>query len=119
VLEIMRGGGAHVAADYVHAAMVLQHGNDPADFELANRWALEAVRLAPRDARARWLAVATEDRYRMSTGQPQRYGTQFRKIDGRWALYDVDPTVTDAQRLAWNAPPLDVARRRAEQLDAP
>jgi hypothetical protein len=117
VLELMRDGAAHVAADYLHAAMALQHGTGPDDYQLANQWATEAVRLAPSDPRARWLAVATKDRYLMSIGQPQWYGTQYRKRDGHWTLYDVDPSITDEQRMSWNAPPLDVARRRAEQLD--
>ncbi len=119
VLELMSVAAPRVAADYLHAAMVLQHGDGPDDYQRAHEWALEAVRLAPSDRRVRWMAVATKDRYLMSTGQPQWYGTQFRKVDGRWTLYDVDPTITDQERLKWNAPPLDVAQRRATELNAP
>ncbi len=117
VLVIMHEGGARVAVDYLHAAMVLQHGDGPEDYASAHAWALRAVELAPTDARARWLAVATKDRYLMSTGKPQWYGTQFRKNDGRWTLYDVDASIKDEDRLKWNAPPLDVAQRRAEELN--
>lgn len=119
VIELMQQGAAHVAVDYLHAAMVLQHGNATADYELANQWAKEAVKLAPTDPRARWLVVATTDRALMSAGKPQRFGTQYHKVNGRWALYDVDPSVTDEERMAWKAPPLDVARDRLRQLNLP
>ena len=119
VIELMQQGAAHIAVDYLHAAMVLQHGNGTADYELANQWAKEAARLAPMDPRARWLVVATTDRALMSAGKPQRFGTQYHKVDGHWALYDVDPSVTDEERMAWKAPPLDVARDRVRQLNLP
>ena len=118
VLEIMSQGGAKEAADYVHAAMVLQHGQGPEDFDHANQWCLKAVELDPDYPGARWLAAAAKDRYLMNLGKPQLYGTQSKKDkDGPWYLYQVDPTVTDEERAKWDVPPLARAKARVEALN--
>jgi len=118
VSEIIAAGEAKAADDYYHAAMVLQHGSEPEHFRTAHEWALRAVELDPDHDRAKWLAAATEDRYLMNLGKPQKYGTQFRKEgDGRWALYQVDPSITDAERAEWNVPPLHESQSRAEQMN--
>jgi hypothetical protein len=119
VREILDQGGAKVADDYYHAAMVFQHGHDVADYQLAHQLALKAAELDPRNRSARWLAAATKDRELMQLGKPQRYGTQFQKSSsGPYELYQVDPTVTDEERARWEVPPLAEARKRAAQLSA-
>ncbi len=117
VREMLAAKEVRTAVDYFHAAMVFQHGEPPDDYALARELALEAVKLDPTNDRAKWLAAAAEDRHLMNQGKPQRYGTQFHKVDGRWALYDVDPSVTDEERAKWNVPPLAVARQRADQMN--
>lgn len=119
VLEIMSQGGAKEAADYVHAAMVLQHGQAPEDFEHANQWCLKAGELDPDYPGARWLAAAAKDRYLMNLGKPQLYGTQFKKdpTGGPWYLYQVDPTVTDEERAKWDVPPIARAKARVDALN--
>jgi hypothetical protein len=117
VSEIVTAGGAKAADDFYHAAMVFQHGDEPEHYQKAHEWAMRAVELNPEFTRARWLAAATEDRYLMSMGKPQKYGTQFRKVDGVWQLYDVDPSVTDEERAKWGVPPLEGARQRAAMMN--
>lgn len=116
--ELVDAGLAKVSDDYFHAAMIMQHGSAAADYERAWAWALKAVELDPMNATARWLAAAALDRKLMFEGKPQKYGTQFKKVAGRWFLYEVDPTVTDAERAEWNVPPLESAKQRAERLNA-
>jgi tetratricopeptide (TPR) repeat protein len=119
VLEILEKGGAKEAGDYIHAAMVLQHGASPEDYDRANRWASKAVELDPDYPGARWLAAASKDRYLMWSGKPQLYGTQFKKDkDGPWYLWQVDPAVTDEERARWDVPPLARAKARVEALNA-
>jgi tetratricopeptide (TPR) repeat protein len=115
--EIVAAGGAKVAADYIHASMIFQHGDSVAEYQEANRLALAAVELDPKNKSARWLAAATEDRALMNQGKPQKYATQFRKEQGKWVLYPVDPSITDAQRAEWNCPSLADAQRQAEELN--
>lgn len=116
--EIIAAGGAKVAADYYNAAMVYQHGNKPEEIQRAHDLALKAVELDAEHDGARWLAAAAEDRKLMYEGKPQKWGTQFKKIDGRWVVWQVDPAVTDEQRAEWNVPPLAQAEARAAQMNA-
>ena len=117
VAEIMAAGGANAADDYYHAAMVYQHGSEPEDVEQAHKWAVQAVELDPDHGDAKWLAAAAEDRYLMYLGKPQKYGTQFRMVDGRWTLWEVDPSITDEERARWNVPPLREAQQRAKAMN--
>ncbi len=118
VKELCRGGALHQAEDYYHAAMVLQHAHEPEDHLLAHELCVIAVDLGHEPAR--WLAAASEDRFLMRIGRPQRFGTQFRVDgpDGRWCLSDVDPGVTDAMRVALGVPPLSEAQARAARMNA-
>jgi tetratricopeptide (TPR) repeat protein len=118
VLAIVEKGGAHAADDYYHAAMVFQHGEKPEDYDQAHAWCLEALKLDPDHPAARWLAAASLDRSLMWRNKPQLYGTQFKLVDGKWVLWEVDPTITDEERAKWDVPPLAVAKRRAEKLNA-
>jgi hypothetical protein len=118
VLEIVEQGGARVADDYYHAAMVFQHGDQPEDYDRAHQWCLEALKLDAAHPSARWLAAASKDRALMWRGQPQLYGTQFKKVDGKWILWEVDPTITDEERARWDVPPLAAAKSRVDKLNA-
>jgi hypothetical protein len=52
----------------------------------------------------------------MTGGLPQKYGTQYRSVNGRWVLHEVDPTTTDEERARWDVRPLAEALRRADQM---
>lgn len=115
---ILAAGGAKVAADYYHAAMVYQHGSALAEIQRAHELAVKAVSLDATHDAAKWLAAAAEDRALMYQQQPQKYGTQFQKQQGVWVVWQVDPSITDEQRAAWNVPPLAEAHARAAQMNA-
>jgi hypothetical protein len=55
------------------------------------------------------------DRWCMYQGKPQKYGTQYVSDGIRQRLWDVDPSATDAERAAWNIPPLAEQLRKAEE----
>ena len=116
--EIVAAGGAKVADDYYHAAMVFQHGDAPDEIQRAHDLAIKAVEIDPKHSAARWLAAAAEDRRLMYEKKPQRWGTQYQKQNGTWVLWPVDPATTDEQRAEWNVPPLAQAKARAEQMNA-
>jgi hypothetical protein len=117
--EIIAAGGAKVADDYYHAAMVYQHGSAPDEIQRAHDLAVKAVELDPDHDAAKWLAAAAEDRKLMYEGKPQKWGTQYRKINGTWVVWQVDPTITDAQREQWNVQPLADAEAHAAHMNAP
>jgi hypothetical protein len=108
-LEELRAAGAlQTGPDYYHAAMILQHGDGPDDFWQAHEWCMKAVALGCEEAR--WLAAASYDRWLMSQGKPQKYGTNFLPVylptGAQWTLWDVDPRTTDEERAQWNVPTL-------------
>lgn len=103
------------ALDYHHASYILQHGETLRDFALAHEFAKKAVELG--DESAKWLFAATLDRYFLSIGKPQKYGTQFQvNRDGEYELVEpIDVTVTDEERARYNVPPLSEAVRRYKE----
>ena len=122
VRALIAAGAARTARDHYHAAMVLQHGHDTADFRLAHELARRAVALDSTDRRARYLVAASWDRYLMLSGKPQWYGTQYhRPAPGApWELYPVDSTrVSDAERLRLGVGTLREQRARAELFNRP
>ena len=105
--------------DDYHAAMVMQHGVKPDDFALARDLAKRAMELDPKKREAAWLYAAATDRYLWHTGKAQIYGTQYKKVEGRWTLEPFDPHgVTDDERLQHGVPPLAERLRFIEELNA-
>lgn len=100
--------------DLFHAAWLFNHGETPADARRGHELAHEAAQRGHR--RARWLAAAAFDRWCMYEGRPQKYGTQFVPDGRRFRLWDLDPATNDAERAAWDVPPLAEQLRRADAL---
>ena len=61
--------------DYAYAASILQHGENPCDYLQAQELSLKAYELGDKTM-LRHSALA-EDRYLISIGQLQKYGSQF------------------------------------------
>lgn len=94
------------AHDCHHAALIFQHGLSSDSYEKAHELAIKAVELG--DNSARWLAAASLDRFLLSSGKAQKYGTQFilnNKKEWELAL-PIDPSITDEERKEWNVPPI-------------
>lgn len=107
--ELIAQGKLTTGEDFHHAALIFQHGFVVADYEKANILAKKAVDLG--DNSARWLFAATLDRFLLSQGQLQKFGTQFtQNADGDWQLVQpVDSNITDEERAEWDVPPLEEA----------
>ena len=107
------------ANDYYHAAMILQHGDVPEDFLLAHEFCVVSISKGKNDKDARWLAAASEDRFLMNIGRPQRFGTQYRAVPNTapFRLYAVDSGVTDALRRAMDTPTLAEAKAREGEIN--
>jgi hypothetical protein len=116
VEQLLAQGSLVDPDDLFHAAMVFQHGGgDRAYYLRAHELAKRAAELGSTGC-ARWLAAAAYDRWLMTGGLPQRYGTQYRSVNRRWVLHEVDPTTSDEERARWDVPPLAEALRRADQM---
>ncbi len=98
VNQLLDAGKIKTGKDYARAAMVFQHGKDSVDFSKA----VEFIKIAiDKDTTInKWLYAAATDRYLLSKGQPQIYGTQYSKEgDGPWKLDKIDTTkISDYER---------------------
>jgi hypothetical protein len=107
VLDFILKGALHSPHDLVIAAYIFQHGDCSEHYLFANHLAKLAMDAGYEEAR--WIYAATLDRYLMSQGELQKYGTQYAWVNGTYTLYPVDPTTTDAERAEYNVPPLNEA----------
>jgi hypothetical protein len=108
VMQLLADGKAVSGSSQYNAAMILQHGTCADHFRLANQLAELAMNQGVTPAR--WLYAASMDRLLVSQGEPQKYGTQYRLMDGRWELNPVDPATSDDERAKYNVPPLSQAK---------
>jgi hypothetical protein len=81
VLQLNRDGLVVGPEAMLNAAIVLQHGDDSTDYRVAHELAKAACEKGVNSTRwdrgsAEWLAKATYDRWMLSIGKPQVYGTQ-------------------------------------------
>jgi hypothetical protein len=99
VKEIYAQNLLQTADDYDCAATVLIHGDAPEDVLLAHEFWVVAISKGKNDQDTLSFAAASEDRYLMKIGRPQRFGTQLRSEgNGPIMLYTVDTGVTDDLR---------------------
>lgn len=86
VLELMSRGEVNTQNDLYRASVIFLHGAEPKDFLTAHR--LSTIATIQGHRGARWLTVASLDRFLMSIGLPQVYGTQFEhnEEDNRYQL---------------------------------
>lgn len=117
VKQMCRSQRLTTGMDHYHAAMILQHAHEPDDYLLAHELCVVAV--GKGFEQAKWLAAASEDRYLMNIGRPQRFGTQYLADPGgkNWSLYSVDPEFSDGMRRAFNVPALSEAQAYLEKMN--
>lgn len=117
VQQLLDEGKVITGKDYARAAMVYQHGKDSTDFGKAVKFMKIAIE---KDSTiSKWLYAAATDRYLLSIGKPQIYGTQYGKIgDGPWKLDPIDTTkITDAERIKLGVRTLDQQREQVKLMN--
>jgi len=119
--QLERAGALRTAADFRHAAMIMQHGVDSLDYLQAHVWASRSEMLDSSNIDVLWLVAASWDRYQMSRGRPQWYGTQTDRVPrgtGPVVLYDIDTSrVSDAERQRRGVGTLRELRARIEAMN--
>lgn len=117
VKELLALGSLGSGAEYYHAAMILQHASAPDDYLLAHD--LCVIAISKGEQKAKWLAAASMDRFLISIGRQQRFGTQFlsNKSFRPPHLVQVDPNVSDALRKELDVPTLENAKKREAELE--
>lgn len=116
VMELVKAGALKAEEDFYNAALILQHGKEPAEFALSHLLLQEGMRVNPGDTWLPWLSAASEDRFLWSIGRPQIWGTQSHKIDGKWTLEPLDATaVNDERRKKMDVPTLAESLKMLER----
>ena len=117
VKQMCRSQSLTTGVDYYHGAMVLQHAHAPEDYLLAHELCI--IALSKGVEPAKWLAAASEDRFLVNIGRPQRFGTQYHAdVRGKnWHLHPVDPEFSDGMRRAFNVPTLSEAQAHLEEMN--
>lgn len=115
---LLNAGQLHSADDFYHAAFVFQHGDKPEDFLKAHALALVAA--AEGKPEAVWIAAASLDRYLQNIGQPQIYGTQYRRMgDSPWTQDPYRPDLLpDAVRRASHVETLAEQAEKLQEMQA-
>ncbi|MBZ9753331.1 hypothetical protein K7W42_21075 [Deinococcus sp. HMF7604] len=117
-LALLRAGRLSSAQDFFGAALIFQHGDCPQHFQLAHLLAARAFALGGVKS-AGWLTAATYDRWQMSLGRLQTYGTQFVEVGPcDIQLAPVAPGTTDRERERLGVPALVLARAQADIMSA-
>ena len=112
VRELLRTDKVRTAADYDICALIFQHGRNADDFLVAHELAV----IAGMKGSVGSLPALAEDRFLVTIGQKQRFGSQYNLQigeGGNW-LQDVDEggrfSVTDSLRLVMFVPTLEIAK---------
>lgn len=82
-----------------YVALLLQNGDSSQDFKLAHEYAKKAVDMGSEVTK--WLYAATLDRYLLSIGEKQKYGTQFDLSGDEPKLAPYDESTTDEERAKY------------------
>ena len=117
--NLLRSGAVRTSRDYMHIAMLYQHGESADDIRLAYSLAWIAASLDPSNKEARWLSAAAWDRLLVRLGRPQWYGTQFNRssAESKWTIDPVEASVTDEERAVYGVPALAQSRKRLLDLN--
>ena len=113
---MMELGEVQTKRDLYHAAVVFQHGEVSEEFLISHRLAAMSAILGHRTAR--WLLAASLDRYLMSLGQSQVYGTQF-EYNTAEGVYQLKLPIQETVMLAFDKEMLGVpaVSERLKQLN--
>ncbi len=74
---IESNGELSTSVDYYNAAIIFQHGRSSSHYLKAHKLSKKAFSMDPTLAKAKWLSCASADRYLLSIGKAQIWGTQF------------------------------------------
>ncbi len=116
--QLLDSGKVKTGKDLKNAAMIFQHGKDSTDYGLAVRLMKKAIE---KDSTInKWLFAAATDRYLLSKGEPQIYGTQYQKMgDEPWKIGKIDTTkISDAERIEYGVETLEEQKQKLKEMNS-
>ena len=118
VIHFEKNEKLKTSKDFYNASLIFQHGKDSTDYLKALNFMKKSIELD--STINKWLFAAITDRYLLSVGKPQIYGTQFQKfgIDSPWELGKIDTTkISDKERIELGIGTLAEQRKKVEKLN--
>ncbi len=117
VQELLDSNKVITSRDFKNAAMVFQHGKDSIAYRKAANLMKKSIELD--STMNKWLFAAATDRYLLSIGEPQIYGTQYkRNWDEPWRLGKIDSTkISDAERIKFGVETLAEQKEKVKKLN--
>ena len=118
VYELLDSNKVRTSKDYNNAAMVFQHGMDSTSYGMAVKLIKKAIELDPNANK--WLYAAATDRYLLSIGKPQIYGTQYQRLGANepWKLGNIDTTqISDNERVEYGVETLAQQREKVKRMN--
>lgn len=105
------------AKDYAKAAMIFQHGVDSSDYLKAVEFMKTAMKIDSTVNKS--LFAAATDRYLISIGKPQVYGTQYiQEGNGTWELKNYDTTaISDEEKKRFGVGSLNEQMEKLKELN--
>jgi hypothetical protein len=114
VKRMLAAAQVRTAHDFYCAALIFHHGQVVDDYRLATSLAWVSKTIDPTSKDYAYMAASTWDRFMVSQGRPQWYGTKCRHEpdqSGKDELHPVDENaVTDSDRARFDLKPLEVMR---------
>lgn len=115
ILKMLRKGEIQTSDDFYRAAMLFQHGSDFKSYAMA--LALAAVSGHLGELWGRSLYAMALDRFLLSISQKQYFGTNFKKIKGKWYLAPYNKKTGDFERQFYLVEPMKRILQEIKKLN--
>lgn len=118
VQQLLDSGKVNTGKDFAKAAMIFQHGDDSTSYAKAIELIKKAIEIDT--TINNWLFAAATDRYLLSIGKPQIYGTQYYKEEGSyWILENYDSLkISDKERKKYGVRTLKQQRAELQKMNS-
>lgn len=104
VIEMLKNGQIKTSDDFYRASMLFQHGSDFKSYAMAIALAAASGHLG--ESWGRSLYAMALDRFLLSIGQKQYFGTNFEKVKGKWYLAPYNKRTSDFERQFYFIEPM-------------
>lgn len=101
VLEMVEAEELTEAIDYIHAAIIFQHGESLNDWWQAHILAMEGVKMG---FEPKWIAAVALDRWLLRQSLPLKYGNQVTTFGGIYRIPKLDEKTLNQERALWDLP---------------
>jgi len=116
IKKLLKKNKVRTPSDLFRSAMILHHSDGIENYGLATMLSYISMTGGSKDGR--WLYARAIDRLLLELGLPQKFGTQFEEVNGKWRLCLYDKRTTDKERKEFLVPTLrHQIEVRAKELD--